>query len=125
MRRVFHSIARTRQREAFTGAALLLVIGVALLMTRVGLSPALGTFVAGVVLANSEYRHELESDLEPFKGLLLGLFFLGVGAGIDFGFIGAHPWLVLGGALGVVAVKGGFLYAVSRLRGNDCPSSLL
>src|SRR5436190_12295624 len=85
MRRVFHAIARTRQREAFTGAALLLVIGVALLMTRVGLSPALGTFVAGVVLANSEYRHELESDLEPFKGLLLGLFFLGVGAGIDFG----------------------------------------
>lgn len=125
MRRVFHAIARTRQREAFTGAALLLVIGVALLMTRVGLSPALGTFVAGMVLANSEYRHELESDLEPFKGLLLGLFFLGVGAGIDFGFIGAHLWLVLGGALGLMAVKGGILYAVSTLRGNDRPASLL
>ena len=125
MRRIFHAIARTRQREAFTGAALLLVIGVALLMTQVGLSPALGTFVAGVVLANSEYRHELESDLEPFKGLLLGLFFLGVGAGIDFGFIAAHPWLVAGGALALMAVKGGLLYAVAALRGNDRPSALL
>jgi CPA2 family monovalent cation:H+ antiporter-2 len=125
LRRAFHAIARTRQREAFTGAALLLVIGVALLMTRVGLSPALGTFVAGVVLANSEYRHELESDLEPFKGLLLGLFFLGVGAGINFGFIGANLWLVVGGALGLMAVKGVLLYAVSTLRGNDRPSSLL
>ena len=125
MRRVFHAIARTRQREAFTGAALLLIIGVALLMTQVGLSPALGTFVAGVVLANSEYRHELESDLEPFKGLLLGLFFLGVGAGIDFGFIAAHPWLVAGGALALMAVKGGLLYAVAVLRGNDRPSALL
>jgi Kef-type K+ transport system membrane component KefB/voltage-gated potassium channel Kch len=125
MRQVFHSIARTRQREAFTGAALLLVIGVALLMTRVGLSPALGTFVAGVVLANSEYRHELESDLEPFKGLLLGLFFLGVGSAIDFGFIAAHPWLVVGGALGLMAVKGGLLFVLSVIRGNDRPSSLL
>ncbi len=125
MRRVLHSVARTHQREAFTGTALLLVIGVALLMTRVGLSPALGTFVAGVVLANSEYRHELESDLEPFKGLLLGLFFLGVGAGIDFGYIAAHPFLVTGGALGLMAVKGGVLYSISALRKNDRPSSLL
>ena len=63
------------------------MIGIALLMTAVGLSPALGTFLAGVVLANSEYRHELESDIEPFKGLLLGLFFIAVGASIDFGLI--------------------------------------
>ncbi|HWB06635.1 MAG TPA: monovalent cation:proton antiporter-2 (CPA2) family protein [Verrucomicrobiales bacterium] len=125
MRRVFHWVAQTRQREGFTGLALLLVVGVALLMGRVGLSPALGTFVAGVVLANSEYRHELESDLEPFKGLLLGLFFLGVGAGIDFGYIGAHPWLVAGGALGLMAVKGGLLYGVSALKGNDRACSLL
>ena len=76
----FRIIARTRLREIFTAAALLLVIGIALLMTKVGLSPALGTFLAGVVLANSEYRHELESDIEPFKGLLLGLFFIAVGA---------------------------------------------
>ena len=71
-------------REVFTAATLLLVIGIALLMTIVGLSPALGTFLAGVLLANSEYRHEIESDIEPFKGLLLGLFFITVGAGIDF-----------------------------------------
>ena len=68
----------------FTAAALLLVVGIALLMQQVGLSPALGTFLAGVVLADSEYRHELESDIEPFKGLLLGLFFISVGAQIDF-----------------------------------------
>ena len=75
-------VARTRLHETFTAAALLLVVGIALLMTRVGLSPALGTFLAGVVLANSEYRHELESDIEPFKGLLLGVFFIAVGASI-------------------------------------------
>ena len=65
-------------------------------MTKVGLSPALGTFLAGVVLANSEYRHELESDIEPFKGLLLGLFFIAVGASIDFGLIGERPGVILG-----------------------------
>lgn len=84
-------IARARLREIFTAAALLLVVGIALLMTRVGLSPALGTFLAGVVLANSEYRHELESDIDPFKGLLLGVFFISIGASIDFGLIAAQP----------------------------------
>jgi monovalent cation:proton antiporter-2 (CPA2) family protein len=84
-------VAGTRLRETFTAAALLLVIGIALLMTRVGLSPALGTFLAGVVLANSEYRHELESDLDPFKGLLLGVFFIAVGASIDFALVAAEP----------------------------------
>jgi monovalent cation:proton antiporter-2 (CPA2) family protein len=83
MRPVFRGIAKTGLREIFTAAALLLVIGIALLMVQVGLSPALGTFVAGVVLAESEYRHELETDIEPFKGLLLGLFFIAVGASID------------------------------------------
>jgi monovalent cation:proton antiporter-2 (CPA2) family protein len=78
-RPAFRLIARTRLPELFTAAALLLVVGTALLMTRVGLSPALGTFLAGVVLATSEYRHELESDIAPFRGLLLGLFFLAVG----------------------------------------------
>ena len=71
----------------FTTAALLLVIGTALLMNLVGLSPALGTFLAGVVLATREFRHEIESDIEPFKGLLLGLFFLAVGARIDFALV--------------------------------------
>ncbi|MES2658569.1 MAG: monovalent cation:proton antiporter-2 (CPA2) family protein [Verrucomicrobiota bacterium] len=125
MRYVFRAIASTRQREAFTGAALLLVIGVALLMTKVGMSPALGAFVAGVVLANSEYRHELESDLEPFKGLLLGLFFLGVGAGIDFGYIRDHLLLVIGGAVGLILVKGALLYGLSWMKGNRCTAALL
>ncbi len=100
----FRAIARTRLRELFTAAALLLVIGIALLMTKVGLSPALGTFLAGVVLANSEYRHELESDIEPFKGLLLGLFFIAVGASIDFGLIAGRPGTIAGlvGALMLV-----------------------
>ncbi|MCI0697448.1 monovalent cation:proton antiporter-2 (CPA2) family protein, partial [candidate division KSB1 bacterium] len=84
VRPAFHFIAQTRLLEIFTAAALLLVIGIAVLMTQVGLSPALGTFLAGVVLANSEYRHELVSDIEPFKGLLLGLFFISVGASINF-----------------------------------------
>ena len=83
-RPVFRYIARSGLREMFTAAALTLVVGIALLMILVGLSPALGTFLAGVVLATSEYRHELESDIEPFKGLLLGLFFITVGAGVDF-----------------------------------------
>ena len=125
MRYVFQAISRTRQREAFTGAALLLVIGVALLMTKVGMSPALGAFVAGVVLANSEYRHELESDLEPFKGLLLGLFFLGVGAGIDFGYIRDHLLLVIGGAAGLILVKGALLFGLSWLKKSRCRSALL
>jgi Kef-type K+ transport system membrane component KefB len=83
-RPLFRAIAGTGLREAFTAAALMLVIGIALLMSLVGLSPALGTFLAGVVLANSEFRHELETDIEPFKGLLLGLFFITVGAGVQF-----------------------------------------
>ena len=84
IRPLFRYIAAANLRELFTAAALGVVIGIALLMSLVGLSPALGAFVAGVVLATSEYRHELESDINPFKGLLLGLFFITVGAGIDF-----------------------------------------
>ncbi len=84
-------IARTRLRELFTASALLIVISIAFLMESVGLSAALGTFLGGVVLANSEFRHELESDLEPFKGLLLGLFFIAVGASINFHLIAGNP----------------------------------
>ncbi len=104
-RPVFRMIAATRQREAFTAAALVLVIGVAILMTMVGLSPALGAFVAGVVLAGSEYRHELNSDLAPFKGILLGIFFISVGIGIDFGHIGRNLLLIASLSAGLVAVK--------------------
>ncbi len=102
---VFRWIARSGLREIFTAAALLLVIATAALMTKVGVSPALGAFLAGVVLARSEYRHELESVIEPFKGLLLGLFFIAVGAAIDFGLIAARPGLIAGLMAGLIALK--------------------
>jgi CPA2 family monovalent cation:H+ antiporter-2/glutathione-regulated potassium-efflux system protein KefB len=115
LRPVFRTIAATRLREVFVAAALLLVIGIALLMYQVGLSAALGAFLGGVVLANSEYRHELESDIEPFKGLLLGLFFLAVGASINFALIFAQPLLILGLVFGVIAVKFAILFALGRV----------
>ncbi len=105
VRPAFRIIAKTGMREMFTATVLLLVVGIAVLMTTVGLSPALGTFLAGVVLANSEYRHELESDIDPFKGLLLGLFFIAVGASIDFNLIMEKPLLILGLVLGVMCLK--------------------
>lgn len=114
-RPLFRLIASSHLRETFTAAALLLVVGIALLMTLVDLSPALGTFLAGVVLADSEFRHELESDIEPFKGLLLGLFFITVGAGIDFGVLFGQLFTVLALTLGVMAVKGGILFGLGRL----------
>lgn len=101
----FRFIARTHQRELFTAAALLLVIATAMLMAKVGVSPALGTFVAGMVLANSAYRHELESDIEPFKGLLLGLFFISVGASIDFHLVASQPMTIGLLTLGLILVK--------------------
>jgi monovalent cation:proton antiporter-2 (CPA2) family protein len=102
---IFRGIARTRLRELFTAAALLLVIAIALVMTKVGMSPALGTFLAGVVLANSEFRHELEGDIEPFKGLLLGLFFLAVGASIDFRLFAEQPATIASLVAALVVVK--------------------
>ncbi len=121
-RPLFRFIAATQLREVFTAAALLLVVGTALLMTAVGLSPALGTFLAGVVLANSEYRHELESDIQPFKGLLLGLFFITVGAGIDFSLFFSHAFLILGLTVLLILIKAGVLWAIGKgfgLRGTD------
>ncbi len=105
VRPAMRAVAATGLREMFTAAALLLVVGVTLLMSLVGLSPALGTFLAGVVLANSEYRHELESDIEPFKGLLLGLFFIAVGASIDFGLLVDAPGTIVGLLAGVLLLK--------------------
>ena len=107
-------VARTRQRELLTGVALLLVVMTAVLMTAVGLSPALGSFLGGVVLANSYYRHELESDLEPFKGLLLGLFFMAVGASIDFELVAAQPGLIVGLLALLLLVKWLVLYGLGR-----------
>ncbi len=112
---LLHIVARTGLRELFTASALLLVVAIAVLMTLVGLSPALGAFLGGVVLANSEYRHELESDIEPFKGLLLGLFFIGVGASIDFKLVLEQPLLILGLVLGIMAAKFAVLLGLGRL----------
>ncbi len=108
-------VARTRLRELFTASALLLVIAVSLLMQVIGLSPALGAFLAGVVLASSEYRHELESDLEPFKGLLLGLFFIGVGASINFQLIVSKPIIISVIVAGVMALKFSVLLLTGKL----------
>lgn len=105
MRPIFRLVARSGLREVFIATALLLVGGVALLMELVGLSPALGAFVAGVVLATSEYKHEIESDIDPFKGLLLGLFFMSVGAAIDFGLIRENPLLIAGAVVAIMLVK--------------------
>ena len=116
-RPVFRFIAIARLRELFTAFALLLVIGIAVLMIVVGLSPALGTFLAGVVLANSEYRHELESDIDPFKGLLLGLFFITVGAAIQFDLLFSNLGAIVAMTLGMIALKAAVLYALSRIFG--------
>jgi CPA2 family monovalent cation:H+ antiporter-2 len=97
----------------YTALALLMVVAISVLMSMVGISPALGTFLAGVVLANSEFRHELESDLEPFKGLLLGLFFITVGAGIDFALLAEQPMFIVGATLAVILIKGVILFGLS------------
>jgi len=110
-------------REVFVGLALVMVVGIALLMQLVGLSAALGTFLAGVVLAESEYRHELEMDLEPFKGLLLAVFFIAVGAGIDFSLLLGQPLLVLGLVLGFIVVKLAVLFVLARLFGMCTPDA--
>jgi len=121
----FRLIAQTRLRELFTAAALLLVIGITLLMTMVGLSPALGTFLAGVVLAQSEYRHELETDIEPFKGLLLGLFFIAVGASIDFNLIFQNPGLIALIVAGLILVKLMVLVVIGRVFGMRSDNNLM
>ena len=115
VRPFFRLVAATRLREIFTATALLLVVGIAVLMMQVGLSPALGTFLAGVVLANSEYKHELESDIDPFKGLLLGLFFIAVGASIDFKLISQQPALIFGLVLLLVLTKALVLFLLGRI----------
>ena len=114
VRPVLRYVAETRLREVFVGFSLFVVLGAALLSEAVGLSLGLGAFLAGVMLAESEYRHELEIDIDPFKGLLLGLFFMAVGMSIDMGLFAREPLAVLGLALGVVVLKIGLLYAIAR-----------
>ena len=121
----FRLIARTELRELFTAAALLLVIASAILMTMLGLSPALGTFIAGVVLAQSEYRHELETDIEPFKGLLLGLFFIAVGASIDFQLIANNPGLIAGLVAILIVIKFIVLFIIGHFFKMSLDKNLL
>ena len=116
-RPLFRFIASADLREIFTAAALLLVIGVAGLMTAVGLSPALGAFLAGVMLAESEFRKELESDIEPFRGILLGLFFLTIGAGLDVSLVLREPLTLMGVVALIMVGKGLVMAAVARLGG--------
>ncbi|MBJ7537384.1 cation:proton antiporter domain-containing protein [Marinomonas transparens] len=112
---IFRFIAMAQLRELFTATALMFVIGTTLLMSFVGLSPALGTFLAGVVLANSPYRHQLESDIAPFKGLLLGLFFMTVGAGINFHLLFSHFFSILGLTIVLILIKGLTLLLLGKL----------
>lgn len=117
LRPLFRYIASANVREVFTAASLLLVLGAALFMDLLGLSMALGTFIAGVLLAESEYRHELEIAIGPFKGLLLGLFFISVGMALNLGILYVHVLTVLAGVAILVAIKGTVLYILARLSG--------
>jgi len=116
-RPLFRFIHAAHLPEMFTAIALLIVVGIGFLMMSLGLSPALGTFLAGVVLANSEFRHELESDIAPFKGLLLGLFFITVGAGFNVTRLMQEPATIFGLAIGLILLKGIILFAVGRVFG--------
>ena len=125
LRPILRYVANTGLREIFVGFALLLVGGIALAMQEVGLSMALGTFLAGVLLADSEYRQELELDIEPFKGLLLGLFFIAVGMSIDLGLFFRTPVLVIGLVIAIVALKLGLLFVLARFNGGRTADAAL
>ena len=114
---LFRAVARTHLREVFTALSLAVVVGITLLMQLVGVSPALGTFVAGVVLANSEYRHTLATDIEPFKGLLLGLFFISVGMGMDFHLFAESPLRLLLAVTALMTIKALILFTLGRFFG--------
>ena len=118
LRLAFRSVARFGTREIFTAAALLVVVGTALLMHTLGLSMSLGAFLAGVLLADSEFRHEIEAELEPFKGLLLGLFFIAVGMSVNLGLIGEQGLLLIGLATVLILIKFTVLYLIGRLAGG-------
>lgn len=115
LRPLFRFVAKTRAKEIFTAASLFVVLGVAAIMVKAGLSAALGTFIAGVLLADSEYRHELEANIEPFKSLLMGLFFMAVGMGVSLDLIVERPLQVFGFAILYFFIKWGVIYGVGRL----------
>ena len=123
LRPLLHAIAVSGIREIFTAATLLVVIGTSLLVSSVGLSMSLGAFLAGVLLADSEYRHELEADIEPFKGLLLGLFFISVGMSANLGLLVSHPFAIVGATAALMAVKAAVLLGIGRFAGHNWASS--
>ncbi len=123
VRPVLKVVARYGGQEVFTAAALLVVIGAALLMEAIGLSMSLGAFLAGVLLADSEFRHELEADVAPFKGLLLGLFFIAVGMSANLALLAQRPLTVLGLAVGLMTIKALLLGVIMRLSGSPAETS--
>jgi monovalent cation:proton antiporter-2 (CPA2) family protein len=116
-------VAATKVAEAFTAAGLLIVLGTALLVSQVGLSLSLGAFLAGVLLADSEFRHELEADIEPFKGLLLGLFFISVGMSANLELVREKPLLIIGLTIGFMVAKVAVLWAIGRISGLNTAAS--
>lgn len=124
LRPTLRLIAAVDSHEIFTATSLLLVIGSALLVERIGFSMGLGAFIAGVLMADSEYRHQLETDIEPFKGLLLGLFFMAVGMSTDLGLLLSKPAMILALALGLIAIKAAAMFVLARSFALKAPSSL-
>jgi glutathione-regulated potassium-efflux system ancillary protein KefC len=120
---IFKVIASTHSQEVFTAATLILVFGVGLIVEEIGMSMAFGAFLAGLLLADSDYRHELEADIEPFKGLLLGLFFLSVGMSVNFHVLVERPLIVLALVVGYTALKLTILFVIGRIAGNPAPGA--
>jgi monovalent cation:proton antiporter-2 (CPA2) family protein len=123
LRPMFRLVARFGGQEIFTAAALFIVVGVTLLMEVAGLTASLGAFLAGMLLADSEYRHELEADIEPFKGLLMGLFFIAVGMSANLGLLAKQPLMIAAIVVGLIVIKFALLYAIGRLTGTAAPDA--
>jgi Kef-type K+ transport system membrane component KefB len=123
LRPYFRTLAEAGSQEVFTAGALLVVLAVGVFMHKLGISMAIGAFVAGMLLADSDYRHEIEADIEPFKGLLLGLFFMAVGMSVNFGLIGDEPLKIAGLVVALVAVKAAIVYGLARAFGEQTPSA--
>jgi monovalent cation:proton antiporter-2 (CPA2) family protein len=124
LRPLFRAVGGTKIAEVFTALALLIVTGTALIATVAGLSPSLGAFMAGVLLSESEYRHELEADIEPFEGLLLGFFFISVGMSADLSLARAQPALLAEATAAMLAAKAAIAFVLARIAGHDTPSGL-
>ena len=121
---LFRGLAASRAREVMTAAALLVVLGAGLLMEMGGLSMAMGAFVAGVLLSESSFRHQLEADIEPFRGLLLGLFFLGVGMSLDLKVVAGNWGIIVSAVIALMAAKGLCVYGVARLARSNHADAL-